>query len=221
MLRYSNYLKYLKNYLLLVLPKFINKISIDKNQLFIYTSPHYIRELCLFLRDNTNCLFKVLVDIIGVDYLGRTKRFEVCYTLLSLTFNSRVIIKVNVDELNHVPSITCLFRNANWFEREVWDLYGIMFIYHPDLRRILTDYGFKGFPLRKDFPLSGYSEMVYDVVTEHVQYKPIKLIQEFRAFNYKTPWGYKLSDNLVSVNKVKYNTYRIILDKSKLLFLTK
>lgn len=187
MLHYTNYLKFLKSYLLLSVPGFINKIVMEKNQLFIYSSPIFLRELLLFLRDNSNCLFKVLIDIVGIDFIERENRFEICYTLLSIHYNCRIIIKINVDEIISVPSITCLYQNANWFEREVWDMFGILFRYHPDLRRILTDYGFKGYPLRKDFPLSGYVEVIYDSITEQVTYKPVKLIQEFRILNYKTP----------------------------------
>lgn len=141
-----------------------------------------------FLRDDPACAFTTLVDICGSDYPERRQRFEVVYHLLSMTQNQRVRIKVAADEDTLVPSIVGLYPAANWFEREAYDLYGILFAGHPDLRRILTDYGFNGHPLRKDFPLTGYVEVRYDEDRKRVVYEPVKLTQEFRNFDFVSPW---------------------------------
>ncbi len=147
-----------------------------------------ILEILKVLRDDANCQFKQLVDVCGVDYPERETRFAVVYNLLSLTHNLRIRIKIWTDEDTPVPSACELFSSANWWEREVWDLYGIYFSGHPDLRRILTDYGFEGHPLRKDFPLTGYVEMRYDDEQKRVVYEPVKLTQEFRTFDFLSPW---------------------------------
>lgn len=141
-----------------------------------------------FLRDDANCLFKQCVDICGVDYPAREKRFEVVYNLLSLKHNQRIRLKVVTDEDTAVPSVTTIWPSANWYEREIWDMYGVFFSDHPDLRRILTDYGFEGHPQRKDFPLTGYIEMRYDEEQRRVVYEPVKLTQEFRSFDFLSPW---------------------------------
>jgi NADH-quinone oxidoreductase subunit C len=141
-----------------------------------------------FLRDDPRCLFKMLVDICGVDYPEREKRFEVVYNLLSLKYNLRLRMKVAAGEDEPVPSVTGIYSVAGWFEREAWDLYGIYFSDHPDLRRILTDYGFEGHPLRKDFPLTGFVEVRYDIEQKRVIYEPVKLRQEFRTFDFQSPW---------------------------------
>ena len=133
-------------------------------------------------------LFKELIDITGVDYPEREQRFEVVYHLLSLHHNQRIRVKVRTDETTPVPSVTPVFRPANWFEREAWDMYGMLFSDHPDLRRMLTDYGFEGHPLRKDFPLTGYVEMRYDDEQKRVVYEPVKLRQDFRNFDFLSPW---------------------------------
>ena len=142
-----------------------------------------------------NCLklhfgyqYSLLSSISGVDFLGKNYRFSVVYDLLSLTFNSRLRLKVFVNEITSIPSIVNIFVNANWWEREVWDMYGIYFDNHPDLRRILTDYGFESYPMRKDFPLSGYVEFRYDEKKKRVIGEPIELTQEFRSFNFEMPW---------------------------------
>ena len=140
------------------------------------------------LRDDPNCQFKQLMDIAGVDFPERERRFDVVYNLLSLTGNMRVRVIVETDEETPVPSVTELYSSAGWFEREAWDLYGIFFSNHPDLRRILTDYGFEGHPLRKDFPLTGYVEVRYDDEQKRVVYEPVKLTQEFRTFDFLSPW---------------------------------
>jgi NADH dehydrogenase (ubiquinone) Fe-S protein 3 len=142
-----------------------------------------------FLKYHGNSLFNCLTAISGVDYIERVNRFEVVYELLSLHFNRRIRIKVFVDTDSSVMSLCSIFKAANWWEREVWDMFGIFFQNHPDLRRILTDYGFKGHPLRKDFPLSGYIELFYDEKLKRVISHDIELPQEFRFFEFKSPWS--------------------------------
>jgi NADH-quinone oxidoreductase subunit C len=141
-----------------------------------------------FLRDDPRCRFISFLDICGVDYPGREKRFDVVYHLLSPHLNHRIRLKVETDEVTPVPSIIDVYPAANWFEREAYDLYGILFSGHPDLRRILTDYGVEGYPLRKDFPLTGYVEVRYDDTQGRVVYEPVKLNQEFRNFDFLSPW---------------------------------
>jgi NADH-quinone oxidoreductase subunit C len=140
------------------------------------------------LRDDALCQFEQLVDICGVDYPEREQRFEVVYHLLSPRRNQRIRIKCHTDETTAVPSVVEIFPGANWYEREAYDMYGILFSGHPDLRRILTDYGFQGYPLRKDFPLTGYVEVRYDDDQKRVVYEPVKLTQEFRSFDFESPW---------------------------------
>lgn len=141
-----------------------------------------------FLRDDPECQFKMLISICGVDYPDRSERFEVVYHLLSLTQNNRIRVKVALNEEETVPTATMIFSTAGWFEREVWDFYGIYFDGHTDLRRILTDYGFEGHPMRKDFPLTGYVELRYDEEQRRVVYEPVQLAQDFRNFDYISPW---------------------------------
>ncbi len=145
-------------------------------------------EAMTVLRDAEGCRFSQLMDIAGVDYPGRAERFEVVYNLLSLSLNQRVRVKVSTDEDNPVPSVVGVWSAAGWFEREAWDLYGIYFAGHPDLRRILTDYGFEGHPLRKDFPLTGYVEVRWDDEQKRVVYEPVRLTQDFRTFDFMSPW---------------------------------
>jgi len=140
------------------------------------------------LRDDPALMFKSLMDVCGADYLDRPERFDVVYHLLSYKHNLRVRVKVTADEATPVASATGLFPSANWFEREVWDMYGVLFEGHPDLRRILTDYGFQGFPLRKDFPLTGYVEVRYSEEHKRVVYEPVDLRQDFRNFDFLSPW---------------------------------
>lgn len=148
-----------------------------------------IADVLQFLRDNRECDFKILVDLCGVDYPDRgEERFEVVYNLLSLTQNQRVRVKVRTSEELPVPSVTGVFSTAGWLEREAWDMYGIFFSGNSDLRRILTDYGFEGHPQRKDFPLTGYVELRYDEELRRVVYEPVKLMQEFRTFDFMSPW---------------------------------
>ena len=141
-----------------------------------------------FLRDDPGCAFSVLCDICGVDYPDRPLRFELVYNLLSMSLNQRIRLKLETDEEHPVPSAVALFSSAGWWEREAWDLFGIYFADNPDLRRILTDYGFEGHPLRKDFPLTGYVEMRYDEDQKAVVYEPVRLQQEFRNFDFLSPW---------------------------------
>jgi NADH-quinone oxidoreductase subunit C len=157
-------------------------------ELAILVKRENIVEVAQFLRDDAECTFISFVDICGVDYPEREERFDVVYHLLSPVRNLRIRIKVATDEMTPVPSITGVFPGADWFEREAYDLYGILFTGHPDLRRILTDYGFDGHPLRKDFPLTGFVEVRYDEERKRVIYEPVKLAQEFRSFDYLSPW---------------------------------
>ncbi len=147
-----------------------------------------LRRFVTFLLNDANCDFRQLIDICGVDYPERDERFEVVYQLLSLKHNFRMRVKVRTDEKTPVDSVTEIYSTANWFEREVWDMYGIYFNEHPDLRRILTDYGFEGHPLRKDFPLTGFVEMRYDSEQKRVVYEPVKLAQDYRSFDFVSPW---------------------------------
>ena len=162
-------------------------VSIEKDDL---------KEVLLFLKSNPEMKFKQLTDITAVDYPNKKNRFEMVYILLSVEFNFRIIIKFFINENESVDSITNLFPAANWYEREVWDLFGIAFNNHPDLRRLLTDYGFIGHPLRKDFPLSGNVEVKYDLNEKKVVYEPVNLTQSFREFEFESPWkGEKLDNN--------------------------
>ena len=141
-----------------------------------------------YLRDDPGCAFRCFIDICGADYPNRAQRFDVVYHLLSLRHNARVRVKVRTDEATPVPSVIEVFPAANWYERETYDLYGILFSGHPDLRRLLTDYGFEGHPLRKDFPLTGFVEVRYDQDQARVVYEPVQLTQEFRNFDFLSPW---------------------------------
>ncbi len=147
-----------------------------------------ITEVLTYLRDDPACQFVVLVDICGVDFPEREKRFEVVYHLLSPRLNKRIRVKTSTDEATPVASVNGIFPAANWYEREAYDMYGIRFSGHPDLRRLLTDYGFQGYPLRKDFPLTGFVEVRYDDDAKRVIYEPVKLNQEFRNFDFESPW---------------------------------
>ena len=147
-----------------------------------------IAEVLTYLRDDPKCQFAVLIDICGVDYPEREKRFEVVYHLLSPRLNQRIRVKLSTDEATPVASVNDIFPAANWYEREAYDMFGIRFTGHPDLRRLLTDYGFQGYPLRKDFPLTGSVEVRYDADQKRVVYEPVKLAQEFRNFDFESPW---------------------------------
>lgn len=147
-----------------------------------------IEKVLKFLRDDTNCQFTQLVDLCAVDFPEREERFDVVYHLLSMNHNLRIRVKVTASEETAVPTASKVFSCANWFEREVWDMYGVFFSDHPDLRRILTDYGFDGHAQRKDFPLTGYVEVRYDEEQKRVVYEPVKLTQDFRTFDFVSPW---------------------------------
>jgi NADH-quinone oxidoreductase subunit C len=147
-----------------------------------------LEKLVEFLRDDPSCRFSTLVDITGIDHPDRPQRFDVVYHFLSMYRNHRIRVKVAVREDDMVPSLIGLYPAANWFEREVFDMFGILFSGHPDLRRILTDYGFRGYPLRKDFPTTGYTEVRYDEALKRVVYEPVKLVQEYRQFDFMSPW---------------------------------
>ncbi len=159
-----------------------------QDELIINVKPEGVCKTLQFLRDNKECGCQVLIDICGVDYPERPERFEVVYQLLSMRQNHRVRVKVAVAENVLVPTATGIFSAAGWYEREVWDMYGVMFEGNPDLRRILTDYGFEGHPQRKDFPLTGYVELRYDEELKRVVYEPVQLSQDFRSFDYLSPW---------------------------------
>ena len=170
------------------MPNDASGARIAHGELMIDARRESIVRVLTFLRDDSNCQFKLLVDVCGVDYPSRPERFEVVYNLLSLRHNQRVRVKIVAAEDTPVPSVTGVFSSAGWYERETWDLYGIFFSDHPDLRRLLTDYGFEGHPLRKDFPLTGYVEVRYDDEQKRVVYEPVKLVQEFRSFDFLSPW---------------------------------
>jgi NADH-quinone oxidoreductase subunit C len=158
------------------------------DQLYINIKYENLISVILFLKTNSKCKFKQLIDITAVDYPQKEKRFKIVYLLLSHENNLRIIIMVDIDEKNSVPSLTKIYPSSNWMEREVFDMYGISFEDHPDLRRILTDYGFKGHPLRKDFPLTGHTEVRYSENVKKVISEPVKLDQDYRKFDFESPW---------------------------------
>lgn len=162
--------------------------SVVHGELMMTVEKGSISRILPYLRDSESLQFSQLMDVCGVDYLGRTPRFDVVYNLLSLIHNKRIRLKIEVEDGMPVPSVSAVYSSANWWEREVFDLYGIPFEDHPDLRRILTDYGFEGYPLRKDFPLTGYVEVRYDEEKQKVVYEPVKLPQAFRTFDFDSPW---------------------------------
>ncbi len=168
-----------------------NKIlssSLENNELMIEINDHDLIEVIQFLKSNDKFKFRQLVDIAGVDYPYKEKRFQLVYLLLSHEKNIRIKIKINFNLDENISSLTKVFPSANWMEREVFDMYGIKFKNHPDLRRILTDYGFKGHPLRKDFPLTGFNEVRYSEKDKKVIYEPVKLEQNYRNFDFESPW---------------------------------
>lgn len=162
--------------------------EIVKGELCIEVARDAIVRVLTYLRDDEACRFGALMDVCGVDWPQRPLRFDVVYNLLSMRHNRRIRVKVATDENTPVPSAVPVFPSAGWFERETWDLYGVFFAGHPDLRRLLTDYGFEGHPLRKDFPLTGYVEVRYDAEQQRVIYEPVKLTQDFRSFDFLSPW---------------------------------
>ena len=181
----------------------IKKSEIKYDQLYIEIELKDIVSTILFLKTNAKCNFKQLIDITAVDYPQKEKRFKIVYLLLSHENNLRMVINIEIDEQEIIPSITKIFPSANWMEREIYDMYGISFKDHPDLRKILTDYGFKGHPLRKDFPLTGHTEVRYDENKKKVVYDTVKLDQEYRNFDFESPWegtNYIKDENKINKN---------------------
>jgi NADH/F420H2 dehydrogenase subunit C len=174
-------------YLARVLP--VDCLQVLNNEVICTVQPQHILFVLTFLRDHVNCQYKVLSAVTGTDYPEKADRFEISYELLSIKFNNRLRVKTSVNEVGSIESVTKIYNSANWWEREVWDMLGVFFSNHPDLRRILTDYGFEGYPLRKDFPLSGYVEVRYDDTVKRVVCEPLELAQEFRSFNFESPWS--------------------------------
>ena len=180
----------------------IIKSEINFGQLYLDIDVKDIISTILFLKTNDKCRFKQLIDITAVDYPNRESRFKIVYLLLSLENNLRIIINTNIEDKKIIPSLTKIFPSANWMEREVFDMYGISFKDHPDLRRILTDYGFEGYPLRKDFPLTGHTEVRYSEDEKKVVSEPVKLDQEYRKFDFESPWeGTKYINKETEKNK--------------------
>jgi len=181
-------LKELGDHIAAHFPDEVLSIALPHGELVVEARRAAVARILAFLRDDAKCLFRVLIDVCGVDHPAREERFDVVYQLLSLRYNRRLRLKTTAGEETPVPSAVGVFSAAGWFEREAWDLFGIYFSDHPDLRRILTDYGFEGHPLRKDFPLTGYVELRYDENQKRVVYEPVKLKQEFRSFDFLSPW---------------------------------
>mmetsp|Transcript_11732 Transcript_11732/g.13499 ORF Transcript_11732/g.13499 Transcript_11732/m.13499 type:complete len:300 (-) Transcript_11732:534-1433(-) len=175
-------------YLYEVLGNACEKVMVEGGKITVYTNPENIKTVLSFLKNHTMTQCKVLTDLTAVDYPMREERFEVVYMLLSLRYNNRIHVKVNVDDFDGVPSVSEIFPSANWCEREVWDMFGVFFHGHPDLRRILTDYGFEGHPMRKDFPLTGFVECRYDEIKKRVITEPLQTALDGRVFDFKSPW---------------------------------
>ena len=184
----SEALQQLADHVQLKLPQAVLATQIAFGELTVEVQPAQIVAVVDLLRTDATCKFSTLVDITAVDLPERAERFDVVYHLLSMYANQRIRLKIAVREDEMVPSITPVHPSANWFEREVFDMFGILFSGHPDLRRILTDYGFRGYPLRKDFPTTGYTEVRYDEALKRVVYEPVKLVQEYRQFDFLSPW---------------------------------
>ena len=166
----------------------VNSIEVEYYEVTVNARRAAIKQVITFLKNDAQCKFESLIDICGVDYPARERRFDVVYHLLSMAHNNRIRVKITTDEEEPVRSMAEIFPNADWYEREAFDMYGIIFDQHPDLRRLLTDYGFEGYPLRKDFPLSGYQEVRYDEERKAVVYEPVNLPQEYRSFDFMSPW---------------------------------
>ena len=166
----------------------IKDSKINHGQIYITINPEELLDTTLLLKTNKNTKFRQLIDITAVDYPENQKRFKIVYLLLSHELNQRIILSFFINENQQISSLTKIFPSANWMEREVFDMYGVKFTDHPDLRRILTDYGFEGYPLRKDFPLTGHNEVIYSEDEKKVVYEPVKLEQNYRNFDYESPW---------------------------------
>ncbi len=176
------------DYVATAVPRHVLSIEVATDELAVRVDREGLLRVLTFLRDDQNSQFKQLMDVTAVDHPDREERFDIVYNLLSPKQNQRIRVKLATDDSTPVPTASGVFRSATWFEREVWDLFGVVFSDHPDLRRILTDYGFEGHPLRKDFPLTGYVEVRYDEDQKRVIYEPVKLQQEFRTFDFMSPW---------------------------------
>ena len=181
-------LRDLGEYVATSLSDYVRAADVARDELVVDARADQVVRILKFLKDDPRCRFEQLTDLCGVDYPERDPRFDVVYHLLSMSHNRRLRLKIGVSEDQPVPSVTDVFPSAGWWERETWDLYGIHFAGNPDLRRLLTDYGFNGHPLRKDFPLTGYVEVRYDSEQKRVVYEPVKLTQEFRRFDFLSPW---------------------------------
>jgi NADH-quinone oxidoreductase subunit C len=184
----SEALNELASYIEMKQPEAVVSAVVAFGELTLVANLANLEALVEFLRDDASCRFSTLVDITAVDHPERAQRFDVVYHFLSMYRNQRIRVKVKVAEDEMVASLIDLQPSANWFEREVFDMFGILFSGHPDLRRILTDYGFRGYPLRKDFPTTGYTEVRYDEALKRVVYEPVKLVQEYRQFDFMSPW---------------------------------
>lgn len=176
------------SYLTKMCPLWIKSVSFCRGEAIYSVHPEHVVPFATFLKEHSNSQCKQLIDVTAVDYPSRSLRFSVVYQFLSVHYNSRLRLKTHVDEVTPIDSMTTVFSSAAWWERECWDMFGIFFSNHPDLRRILTDYGFQGHPLRKDFPLSGYVEVRYDDSEKRVIAEPVELTQEFRYFDFASPW---------------------------------
>ncbi|MBF9020087.1 NADH-quinone oxidoreductase subunit C [Rhodobacterales bacterium HKCCA1058] len=181
-------LQELANYLAEKQPEAVMGSAIIRGELTVEVSLAHLLDFVEFLKLDRNCAFSTLVDVTAVDYPGRERRFDLVWHFLSMYQNQRIRLKAALREDEMAPSIVSIHPSANWFEREVFDMFGILFTGHPDLRRILTDYGFRGHPLRKDFPTTGYVELRYDEALKRVVYEPVKLVQEYRQFDFMSPW---------------------------------
>ena len=193
-----------KNTKKIISDSFNQKINFYNNDKYLglNVNKSEIYSIIKFLKDNEHLLFNQLIDITAIDYPSRDLRFDIIYILISLTLNQRIILKSPVNENDNLDSISLIHKSANWYERECYDLFGIKFINHPDLRRIMTDYNFEGHPLRKDFPLTGHTEVRFDDKEKKVVYEPVKLSQEFRNFDYSSPWK-GLENQLIGDEKAK------------------
>ena len=194
----------LLNYIIKVLPNFLISnqtiVKFSNNDFIISVSNKNLLSILNFFKNNYFLQFKTLISITAVDYPKEKNRFEINYFLLSYRLNTRIILKLKTDGITPVPSITSIYKGAGWYEREVWDLFGVFFSGHPDLRRILTDYGFEGFPLRKDFPQTGFLEIRYDDQKKYVMYESLEMAQEFRSFDFVSPWV-KLQEESFQIKK--------------------
>jgi len=190
MYKLTNY--YYLDYLLKIIPKYLSEsisIKLINNTIHIKIDPNHLLLVINFLKNHYMTQYKTLIAITAADFLKEKKRFKIFYFLLSYKLNNRLILSLNTTDRLPIQSITSFYKGANWYEREVWDLFGIFFVNHPDLRRILTDYGFEGFPFRKDFPQTGFVEIRYDDEKKYVLYEAVELAQEYRFFKYINPWS--------------------------------